>query len=66
VGSHAFPSGRAGDKLALLSKWADEDPEAMAWLLSDPVLQRLLLTVIRDVTKTRLDEPLHGRGADIG
>lgn len=43
------PWGGPSERLATVSRWADEDPEAMAWLLSDPALQRLLMAALEDV-----------------
>lgn len=42
-------------RLATVSRWADEDPQAMAWLLSDAALQRLLAVALHDVTDLEND-----------
>ena len=41
--------GAPDPRLEVVCRWADEDPQAMAWLLSDAALQRLLLAAMRDL-----------------
>jgi len=56
---------RLDPTISTLAKWADENPDAMRRLLSDPALQRQLLAALDDVVGPGAEGD-RASGAEVG